>query len=231
MVLSAVEQLRQGVLQHRQRARLLVHLGGDGRHQPGFQADAHLLGGQADRALDILRRHGHDGFGPLAHQLAEVGMHQRAVVEVGAQGDNHAQRAARFGDGGVQAVHEVPRLGGILDQGEDLFELIHDEQQMALVVGQGHANGPQQPPLILTQHRQQVQSGRGRHPVQRDFDLFQRVRAGQHLGDEPGVRAGQAPFTQRGDQPCPHHARFAAPARSDHGQEARKISTLRQSRQ
>jgi hypothetical protein len=97
---AALEKFAEGVLQQRQRAGLLVDVG----HQRGYQF---RLDGYADprrRPLDgpheLVGRHGDDHLGALLHHLAQAGVKQRPVIEVGPQGGNDAQGAARVADGG-----------------------------------------------------------------------------------------------------------------------------------
>ena len=72
-------------------------------------------------------------LGALAHQLAEAGVQQRPVVEIGPQRDDHPDAAVRVGDGGEQAVEEVRAHRLVLDQREELLELVDHQHQLGLI--------------------------------------------------------------------------------------------------
>jgi hypothetical protein len=59
----------------------------------------------------------------------------RPVVEIGAQGDDEAQRAARRGQRSEQAVEEEDALALVFDQGKELLKLVDDEQELGMAVG------------------------------------------------------------------------------------------------
>ena len=54
---------------------------------------------------------------------------------------------------------------------------------------------------------------------QRRLQLLEGVRARGHVGDEPVRRSGESAAAQGGQQPGVDHARLAAPARADQGDE------------
>ena len=62
--------------------------------------------------------------------------------------------------------------------------------------------------------------GVGRDADERRLELLERVRRRCHLDAEPVRRHRQRALGQRRQQPGPHHARLAAPARPDDGHEA-----------
>ena len=62
------------------------------------------------------------------HQAAERRVHQRAVVEVRPQGDQHPGAAPRVRGQGDEAVEEAVALL-VVDQREQLFELVDHQQQ------------------------------------------------------------------------------------------------------
>ena len=67
-----------------------------------------------------------------------------------------------------------------------------------------------------------------RHAQQRRFQFFERMRAGEHIGDEPARRIRQRTLAQRRDQPRLDDARLAAAARPDQRQKARAAAAARQ---
>ena len=125
---AAIEQLGEGVLEQRQGVRLPADL----RDQFGQQT---LL----ERDPDAPRRSQRGGFELIGgqrrdvehvarHQAAERRVHQRAVVEVRPQGDQHPGAAPRVRGQGDEAVEEAVALL-VVDQREQLFELVDHQQQ------------------------------------------------------------------------------------------------------
>ncbi len=228
---APLEQLGQGILEHRQRARLLAHVRHDGGDQPRLQLGPGLLRRFSDRLRQVLRGERHDDLGSLAHQAAELWVHQRAVVEVGPQGDDDPHPAAGVAHGRMQAPHQVLALGPVCGPREEFLKLVNRQEQLPLVRGQHQPRRPQETPLVAPQLLHQPGWPVGGDAQQPDLQLVQRVRAGQHLHHEPVLRAGQRAASQGGDQPGLDHRRLAAPARPDHGQEAGHSLILAQPRQ
>ena len=87
--------------------------------------------GTADGLGQLLRGQRQNDLGLLPQQLAQRRVLQRAVVEVGAQGDQQPQLAA----GIVRAPSAVDRqmrgaISSLFDQRVELFELVDDQQQL-----------------------------------------------------------------------------------------------------
>ena len=74
-----------------ERTRLLV----DFRHNPvcqtGFQHHAYTLRGADDGAFQFVGGHGQHDFRKTPHQITKGRIQQRAIIKIGAQGDNHPQ--------------------------------------------------------------------------------------------------------------------------------------------
>jgi len=159
-------------------------------------------------------------LGPFAHRLSQRGQHERAVVKIGAQGHDRAQAAARLGYRVQQAVEKLGALLLIRHEREDLLELVDDQHQFRVVVGQDAQDEIVQPAIAGAQRLARGQRFVGGDAQQGRLQLVEWGGAGDHPRDEPARRSRQIAATQRGDEPGLHHARFAAAARPHHGQEA-----------
>ena len=95
--------------------------------------------------------------------------------------------------------------------GEQLFELVDDQQQLGVVCRHDLLQHTKQSAFVaqqLADHTGAVHP----HPQQRALQLLERERAGEHLGLEPDRPALAAP--DAGRQACLHCARFARPRRA-----------------
>ena len=109
VILTVFEQLRECILQQRQRAALLPDVGDDRGDQCRLQGQSHTLGRAANGALQFLRAHGQDNFCTLTHQFAKSGVKEGAIIEVCTQRDHQAQTTVWFFQGQPQAVQETGR--------------------------------------------------------------------------------------------------------------------------
>ena len=101
------------------------------------------------------------------------------------------------------------------DQGEQLLELIDDQDELGLIGGQHAFHGAAETAVVALQLLHQARRRVDRSPEQRRFQLFERVLAGSHLGDGPALGSRQDPFSHRRQQPREHERRLAAAARPD----------------
>ncbi len=141
--LAALPGLQQGVGEQRQRPLLLAHLVQDQVHQPGLElpgaaaAGAGRLGRRLDGLAQLVRRHGSDVGLVGLQRLAQPVVLGAAVVEIGPQGDQDAQRGgALLGGGRQQRVDEGAPLGRVFAQGEALLELVDHQQQVRVGTAQ-----------------------------------------------------------------------------------------------
>ena len=99
-----------------------------------------------------------------------------------------------------------------LDEREDLFELVDDEQELRPVVGEHALHGPEQAELVgielLLQRGRRVR----RDPQRAAFQLLERVGARRHHRDVPAAGA------DLGHEPGEHDRRLPAAARTDDGE-------------
>ncbi len=71
-----------------------------------------------------------------------------------------------------------------MGQEEQLFELVDDEEQLAVVVGQELLRHPQQSPVVGHQFAQHPVLMAHAHPQQCRFELLEGIRAGEHVGHQ-----------------------------------------------
>ena len=128
-VLAVVEELGHGVLQERQCAWLIDHIRDNDRHQAIFYRHTCSMPRFLNCPRQFVGRHRQHDLCVLFDPLAQGLDLQRPVVEVGAQGDYHAQRAVRRRYSRQQAVHEEGAPFLIFDQREQLFKLVDHQQQ------------------------------------------------------------------------------------------------------
>ena len=214
-----VEHLGQRVLQEGERARLVGDLRHHVSHQPGLELNAHPFGRTGHGPFHLPDRQRGDGERPLGQDVAELAVAQGPVVEVGPERDHHAHAAAGAGERGHQGRDERRPDRVVLHQREDLFELVHQQQQLRVVGGKDPAGGPDQPELVALQHVQQIRAGAGSHAQQRRLQLLEGMGAGRHLDHEPTLRSGDRSGPKRGDEPGPNDRGLAAAGRPHHGQE------------
>lgn len=130
-----VEQLRQRVLQQRQRAGSIGYLPDQGGHERRLERDAVRLRRTRDRTLQLVRRHRCDDLGPVAEQFTETSVLQWPVVEVGSQRGDDTDATLLVGDGTHQIGEEAVR-GRRVDLCVQLLELVDQQQQLRTVMGQ-----------------------------------------------------------------------------------------------
>ena len=217
----ALEQLGQGVLHQRERAGLLGDIGEHRGDQAGLERHIHTLRRARDRAFELLGRERDHGLHTGLEQLREAPVEERPVVEVGAEGDDHAEPAAGVGRRRLEALEEVRPDRLVLDQREDLLELVDHEDEVRSVGGEQSQDRPVETVPVTLQLLHQARGWIRGGAEQRGFQPVERVRAGEHVRDAPSLGAGDRAAAQRGDQPGAHDRGLAAPARADHREEPR----------
>ena len=218
--LAALVQLGQCVLEQRERAGLVRDVGDHLREQARLERRADALGRPRDRTLELVGPQRHDRLDVVAEQLGEAAVEQRPVVEVGSQRGHDAQPAMGIGDRSLEHREEVRSPLVVFDQCEDLLELVENEHELRVVARQDPLQRAQEPPLAVLELLEQTGRRSVGHPEQRRLELLERIGAGEHLDDPPGLRAGQRSAPKRRHEPGPDHRRLAAPARADDGEKA-----------
>jgi len=128
----------------------------------------------------------------------------------------------------VEGLEEASAHLLVADHGEELLELV-DDQEQALIGGGGQdlCHRPPQVAVAL----EVLGEARGwlrRHLPQGRGEFLEGPGAGEHDGDPPALRARQGPTPKGGQKARPHHARLAAPGRTDHGEQASRPGHLPQ---
>ncbi len=195
---------------------LVRHVADDLPHEPRLQVDPDGARRCCDRlGKPLLGRRAHRDQ-PGTHQIAELGVLERPVEEVGAHGENDAHPAPLVCGDGHQAVEKEPACLLGPDGGEQLLELVDHEEQTAVVGREDLLGDPQQPALIRNQLVDALGWSLHGHPHQSRFQLLERVGTGEHVGDQPVLRA-KPTCPQGGDETGTHHRGLAASGRSYHG--------------
>ena len=213
------EQLAHRVLEQGERAGLPRRVGRDPLDQGGLDADAEGLGGPADGVGQLVRAHRPDDHGASRDGLTEAGVGQRPVEEVGAQRHHDAhRRGGRPGQPG-QERHESFALVVIGRLGEQLLELVDDDEHLltrpdhaAHDVVQRQTVGDQLVDDVGPVERGDTSQGR--------TELCERRRARRHLRDQPAIRACQRTGGEWREQTGLHRRGLAATRRTDHQQQA-----------
>ena len=112
------------------------------------------------------------------------------VEEVGAQRDEDAHARARVGGERGEAREEPAARLLVGRQGEQLLELVDDEQQLASG-RQDPLHDPADPELVARELLDEVVRPLHRDPEERGGELLVGIRAREHVGDEPLLRSRQ----------------------------------------
>ena len=145
LLVPTFEELREGVLQERERAGLMGDVGDHLRHQPGLGPDADPFGRPSDRLLELVGGERRNRLGPFGEQLPEARVDERAVVEVRPEGHDDAQPALGIGGGDAQRLEEQLPLALVAGEREDLLELVDHEHDLRLA-GRDQIHGLEQAP-------------------------------------------------------------------------------------
>src|SRR5262245_8485357 len=89
-VVSSIVELREGVLDERERAGLFGHVGGDLRNQGAVHAKARALRGTDDRSLELLGRQRTEDLGRRTEQWTDTQVPERTVEGVRTESGDHA---------------------------------------------------------------------------------------------------------------------------------------------
>ncbi|WP_282797212.1 hypothetical protein [Streptomyces sp. CC224B] len=122
--------LAQRVRQERQRAGFVADVGDEPRGERAFDHEPFGRRGPHDGLAQPGRRHGADEEGAVAQGVGERAVLGQPAVEVGAYGEDGAQPAAGVA-GGEQVRDEAVPFGRVVAEGEDLLELVDDEERVA----------------------------------------------------------------------------------------------------
>ena len=146
-------------------------------------------------------------------------VHQRPIVEVGAQGCDNDDRAVCRVDGIQNQIEKLLAIALLLHLCEQLFELVNHQQQLAVSGRQSLVDAARQAIDMLAQGLDNARQRRSRDAQEGGRQLLQRHLARYHFGIEPILRARYAARSQGGQDPRFHQAGFAAAARADDGEE------------
>jgi hypothetical protein len=132
VLVPTFEELRERVLQERERPGLMGDVGDQLGNQPGLGSDADPFGRPPDRPLELVGYERGQRLGPLGEQLAEAGVDKWAVVEVRPEGHDHAKPTLGVGGGDAKRLQEEFPLLLVSGEGEGLLELIDKEHDLRL---------------------------------------------------------------------------------------------------
>ena len=222
---SPLVQFGEHVLQQRQRAGLVGNVGHDPGDEAGFELAAGAQRRLADRPFQFVGSQRSHQDRRRLEQRREAGHPQRPVDEIGPDREHQAQVGVGVAHGLAEPFEEAAALVVVFAEGEQLFELVDDHEQFAVVAdqpfdGPGDAAGPvgelvEQPFGRVDGHAQQ-----GR------LELLEGVPGGHHGDGEPlggpgsAIGAGHSAPAQCRQQPRPHHRGLAGARRTDHGDQA-----------
>ena len=204
VVLPLLPELEQCGGQQRQRAWLALHVVDQRVGQLRLHPQPHPAGGQLDDTSQLRGLHRTDQDVVRTQQLGKSRVGREPPVEVGAQRDHYDRSALRIGGRASKGVGERSPLGFGAAGGEQLLELVDDEQE-ALVRGQ------------------RVQGLGKRIPRPRDeraAKLVQRPLPGAQQQTPPPLAARQDPSGEGREKTGADEGRLAAARRSDDAQEA-----------
>jgi hypothetical protein len=219
---AVLPALQQRTRQQRQPPRLVGDLVDHGVGKARLQPQPGPAGGQLDRAAQLLGAHRADQNVVGSQQAGQAGIGGAVAVVVGPHGNHHGcvpvSRLGSLGQGG----EEGDPLGLVPAGGEDLLELIHDQQQ-------AHVSGGR-PERRLTSTLARHESDRV-SPIGRiaTAAVGWYTAAGDRVGDlphgmftraddqlPPAVATGQHALGQGRQQPSPDQRGLPAARRADH---------------
>ncbi len=174
---AGIEQRSERELEQRQRTRLAGDVADHAIYEARLEAHPQRSGRFGDDGAHLVpgRRRQRNRGG--LQEPPEFGVRQRAVEEVGAERDDDPNGCRRLLDGRRQGVEEAGSLLLALRHGEQLFELVDDEQQRR-PVREMPLGCLDQAPLVLPQQGLEVGRRRGSDPVQRRCQPLEWMRAG-----------------------------------------------------
>jgi hypothetical protein len=208
------EELGERELEQWQRPRLVLHVGDDLRHETRLEADTHGGSRPIDRRCELVlggRSHRHHA---RAHELSELGVAERVVEEVCAQGHEDADARTGIVDESRETVEEPPAHLLVSGEREDLLELVDHEQELR-VGGEDPLRHAAHAELVARELVDEIVGALDGHPHERCAELLEGIRAREHVGEQPALRVGRRATPERRDQPCLDHRRLADARRSD----------------
>ena len=219
-----VEELRERVLEERQRVRLSGHVGDETADEPRLDGDVELAGRQGRSGLELIGAQRDDADDVVGEQLSQLRIGQRPIVEVGAQRDEDVHRAVRGSSGRFGQGGEEPRgLARIDREREELLELVDDQQQSGCRLRAPTSVASMRPVSVAASStRRDDRSDAGKLAEGR-FEHGEGLRARLHRRDR---RSGMV-ASQLCDQPRLDHARLARAARPDERGEASTVHVTR----
>ena len=204
VVLPLLPELEQGGGQQRQRARLALHVVDQRVGQLRLHPQPHPAGGQLDDTPQLRGLHRADQHVVRPQQLGKSRVGGEPPVEVGAQRDHYDRSTLWISGCASKGVGERSALGFGAAGGEQLLELVDNEEQ-ALVGGQ------------------RVEGLDKRIPRSRDegaAKLVQRPLAGTQQQTPPPLAARQGSCGEGREKAGADERRLAAARRADDAQEA-----------
>ena len=187
----AIEELGQRELEEGQCGGLIDHVGDELVDEPRLHLDPHAGGRLSDRVGDLGGRHPDDRDRPVLDELAELGIPERSIEEVGAQRRCDPQPDAFVGDGVGEAVEERATEVLVGHQREQLLELVdHEEERLPL--WHRVADEPTEPIVAVAPGARACIPG-GRDRAQRSVQRGEGVGAGHHRRVEPALGTVEGP--------------------------------------
>ncbi len=230
-ITATAPQLVQQVLEQGQGARTVGDVGEDAAGEAGLQLEAAAAGRLLDGPAQAPGVERPDEHLVIGDQSARLGVLGEPVVEVGPhRGDDDGPPA---GDRG--GVDEVPEEGGALTlvvaEGEDLLELVDDDQHpvpgrpAVECPGDRHVQGA----LVGGEVGRRWGAG-ARQVGELRSEGGEGSRAREDLEDPPLTAAGDRVEAKRRQQTGLHQRALPAARGAHHGDEARRAQALDQAR-
>ena len=224
--IASIEQLRQGVLEERQRTRLIEDVHDDLHEQPRLERDADAGSRRGNRPLDLLRCERRNGDHAVLQQPREGKMAQRPVVEVSPKRDHQPEAAPWVGDRAFEKRQNLRLPLLVLGQCEQLLELVDHEDELRAPGRKDALDRAAKPALVARELLHQACRRVHGDPEERCFELLERVLAGAQLDDRPCGRAGEGALSQERDEARSNKRGLPAAARPDNGHEAIGADTV-----
>ena len=193
-------ELGERVLQERQRARVVRDVGDHLGQKSRLDNEPGAVGGGDDRALELLRRHRRDRFGSRREQVAEAGDGERGVVEVRPECRHDADPASADRRLLPEALKKVRPFGIVVDQREDLLELVDDDHELCIGVGQDAIDRSHQSELVALEDLHERGSGLDRQAHERSLDVAEWVVSREDVDDVPALGTGDRSPPNRRDE-------------------------------
>ena len=111
----------------------------------------------------------------------------------------------------------------VVDHGEELFELVDDEQKLGAVIWQYARYGTPKPVRVTLELLDQALERMRREILQRSFDLSQRIAAGHDLDHAQRTEGVGRVGADAGHDARTDEARFSAPRRAHDADKPRSI--------